>query len=118
MEQRNMVIAIAISIVILIGFQYFGERFYPAPAPTQPAKTAPAVNAPAATPGAPAAAPSVAGEAKVAPRAQVLAATPRVTIDTPRLEGSINLIGGRIDDLTLRTYHETVDPKSPEIVLL
>ncbi|MDE1969867.1 MAG: membrane protein insertase YidC [Alphaproteobacteria bacterium] len=118
MEQRNMVIAIAISIVILIGFQYFGERFYPAPAPTQPAKTAPAVNAPAATPGAPAAAPSVAGEAKVAPRAQVLAATPRVAIDTPRLEGSINLIGGRIDDLTLRTYHETVDPKSPEIVLL
>ena len=113
-----MVIAIAISIVILIGFQYFGERFYPAPAPTQPAKTAPAVNAPAATPGAPAAAPSVAGEAKVAPRAQVLAATPRVAIDTPRLEGSINLIGGRIDDLTLRTYHETVDPKSPEIVLL
>ena len=66
-----MVIAIAISIVILIGFQYFGERFYPAPAPTQPAKTAPAVNAPAATPGAPAAAPSVAGEAKVAPRAQI-----------------------------------------------
>ncbi|MBU6506468.1 MAG: membrane protein insertase YidC [Alphaproteobacteria bacterium] len=118
MEQRNMVIAIAISIVILIGFQYFGERFYPAPAPTQPAKTAPAVNAPAATPGAPAAAPSVAGEAKVAPRAQVLAASPRVAIDTPRLEGSINLIGGRIDDLTLRTYHETVDPKSPEIVLL
>jgi len=118
MDQKNLIIAIAISIAILIGFQYFGERFFPAPAPTTPAKTVPAANAPAATPGAPASAPSVAGEAKVAPRAQVLAATPRVAIDTPHLVGSINLIGGRIDDLTLRTYHETVDPKSAEIVLL
>ncbi|HYL34026.1 MAG TPA: membrane protein insertase YidC [Stellaceae bacterium] len=119
MDQRNMVIAIAISIAILIGFQYFGERFYPAPpTPTQQTKTGPATNAPTAATGTPATAPSVSGEAKVAPRGQVLAATPRVAIDTPRLEGSINLVGGRIDDLTLRTYHETVDPKSPEIVLL
>ncbi|HEV2162041.1 MAG TPA: membrane protein insertase YidC [Stellaceae bacterium] len=118
MDQRNLIIAIAISITILIGFQYFGERFFPAPMPTPPAKTASTANAPAATPGAPATAPSVVGEAKVAPRAQVLASTPRVAIDTPRLVGSINLIGGRIDDLTLRTYHETVDPKSAEIVLL
>ncbi|MGB8181002.1 MAG: membrane protein insertase YidC, partial [Stellaceae bacterium] len=76
MDQRNMVIAIAISIAILIGFQYFGERFYPAPpAPTQQTKTGPAANAPAAATGTPATAPSVSGEAKVAPRGQVLAAT-------------------------------------------
>ncbi|MDE1931342.1 MAG: membrane protein insertase YidC [Alphaproteobacteria bacterium] len=116
MDQRNLIIAIAISIAILIGFQYFGEQFFPAPTP--PAKTASTANAPAAKPGASATAPSVVGEAKVAPRAQVLASTPRVAIDTPRLAGSINLIGGRIDDLTLRTYHETTDPKSAEIVLL
>jgi YidC/Oxa1 family membrane protein insertase len=42
----------------------------------------------------------------------------RVKIDTPRLHGSIDLDGGRLDDLTLATYHETVDPKSPEVVLL
>jgi YidC/Oxa1 family membrane protein insertase len=41
-----------------------------------------------------------------------------VKIDTPSLHGSINLQGGRIDDLTLATYHETPDPKSAEIVLL
>jgi len=123
MDQRNLFIAIAVSIVILVGFQYLSERIWPPappPPPTQQAKTGVAGNA--ATPGAtraPAAgAPTVAGEAKTAPRAQVLAATPRVAIDTPRLKGSINLIGGRIDDLTLRTYRETVDPKSPEIVLL
>ena len=118
MDQRNLVIAIAISIAILIGFQYIGERIWPpvVPHPTEQAKTTAA--APNAAGGVPAGAPPVAGEAKMAPRAQVLAATPRVVIDTPRLKGSINLVGGRIDDLTLLDYRETVDPKSPQIVLL
>ena len=48
----------------------------------------------------------------------VIAEQPRVKIDTPRLHGSINLLGGRLDNLTLVNYHETVDPKSPEVVLL
>ena len=39
-------------------------------------------------------------------------------IDTPRLNGSIELDGARLDDLTLVNYRETIDPKSPEIVLL
>ena len=37
---------------------------------------------------------------------------------TPRLHGSIDLLGARLDDLTLANYHETVDPKSPEVELL
>ena len=118
MDQRNLIIAIAISIVILIGFQYFGERFYPASVPTQPTKTAPIANAPTAAPGAPAVPSTSAAAAKTMSRAQALAEAPRVTIDTPRITGSINLLGARFDDLTLRTYHETIDPKSPEVVLL
>jgi YidC/Oxa1 family membrane protein insertase len=50
-------------------------------------------------------------------RAKALAMTPRVQISTPRLHGSISLVGGRLDDLTLAKYHETLNPKSPEIVL-
>ncbi len=38
-------------------------------------------------------------------------------IETPALSGSVNLKGGRIDDVLLKNYHETIDPKSPEIVL-
>ena len=34
------------------------------------------------------------------------------------LAGSIALKGGRIDDLSLTQYHETVDPHSPPIILL
>ena len=51
-------------------------------------------------------------------REAVIAASPRVAIDTPRLHGSIDLKGGRIDDLSLEQYRETIDPNSPPIVLL
>jgi YidC/Oxa1 family membrane protein insertase len=132
MEQRNLLIAIVLSVVILIAFQFAYERIRPPqhPAPsggplaTAPATTSPetqsapppvgaATNAPAANaPGA--AAPAHAGE----PRAAVIAEHPRIKIETPRLHGSIDLVGARFDDLTLATYHETVDPNSPEVVLL
>ena len=43
---------------------------------------------------------------------------PRVNIDTPRLSGSISLRGGRIDDLALRDYRETLDPGSDVVTLM
>ena len=119
MEQKNLLIAIVLSIGILVAFQFAFERMHPTPppkpanAPTAPAAT-PAAPAPQAVPGAPGAAAVPEAQAPaVAPAEQ-----PRVKIDTPSLEGSIDLIGGRIDDLKLVKYHETVDPKSPEVVLL
>ena len=51
-------------------------------------------------------------------REEALAQSPRVAIDTPSLKGSIALKGGRIDDLTLKDYRETVEPTSPMVVLL
>ena len=45
-----------------------------------------------------------------ATREAALETSPRVRIDTPSLRGSIALKGGRIDDLVLAKYHETVDP--------
>ena len=44
--------------------------------------------------------------------------SPRVTIETPLLRGSIRLAGALFDDLILKGYHVTEDPRSPEIVLL
>ena len=41
----------------------------------------------------------------------------RVAIDTPSVDGSLLLKGARFDDLQLKNYRETIDPKSPEIVL-
>ena len=50
-------------------------------------------------------------------RAQALATSPRVIIDTPALQGSIALKGGRLDDLFLKDYRETVAKSSPPVEL-
>jgi len=123
MDQKNLLIAIVVSVAILFGFQFLFERFLPHPPPPPPkvAQTAPekrgaAANTPAAAPGA--APVGAASQAQVETREQAEADQPRVKIDTPRLHGSVALIGARIDDLTLANYRETIDPKSPEVVLL
>ncbi len=38
-------------------------------------------------------------------------------IESPTLSGSIALVGGRIDDLSLVRYRETVEPGSRNIIL-
>ena len=53
-----------------------------------------------------------------APTAEPTPEAPRLTIDTPKLSGSLSLAGGRIDDLLLKGYRETVDPTSPEVRLM
>ena len=111
-DQKNLILAIALSLAILLGFQFlFPTATPPAPAPQQQAAT---------TSTASPQAPTAIGTAAQAPmdRAQALAQSQRVKIEAPRVHGSINLTGGRIDDVTLRDYRETVDPNSPEIVLL
>ena len=90
---------------------------------TAPATPGPATNsappAPAASGNVPgAAAPGAVPAHAVETRETALAEQPRVKMVTPRLHGSVDLLGARLDDLTLATYHETVDPKSPEVVLL
>lgn len=114
-EQRNLLLAIVLSIAILLGFQYFlAPAHKPPPADPAQQQTAAVPGGPAAIPGGPAV-PEAPKE-----RAQILAeqAGARVRINTPSLHGSINLAGGRIDDLTLAAYHQTPDKDSPEIVLL
>jgi len=118
-QQRNLFVAIGISIAILIGFQVFYERIFP-PKPVPPQiQTSTAVPGQTASPGQiGASAPAVQGAVQAASRESVIAQSPRVAIATPRLKGSINLTGGRVDDLTLTGYRETTEPNSPEIVLL
>ena len=51
-------------------------------------------------------------------REAALAASPRLTLNSPDLSGSISLQGARFDDVVLKKYHDTVDPTSPNVVLL
>ena len=129
-DQKNTILAIVLSALVLIGWQiFFGlpqvekqkqaaqqQQQQQQQQQTQPAPGTPAPTAPGTAPQAP-------GQPTTAPpapltREAALAASPRVRLETPLLAGSIALKGGRIDDLSLVKYRETVDPNSPAIVLL
>ncbi len=135
MEQKNLILAIVLSLAILFGFQFFYEtpRLRQQQAAQQAALQVQqteqlaqgGVAALPATPGAPSATPSatpsVPGVTAIPPAADretVLGRAPRIVIEAPRVTGSIALEGGRIDDITLLDYRETVEPSSPHITLL
>ncbi|MEI7804126.1 MAG: membrane protein insertase YidC [Hyphomicrobiales bacterium] len=129
-DQKNTILAVVLSALVLISWQYFvgmpqmekqkqeqAQKQAQVTLPAQPGQPAPAAAQPGGAPVIPGqAAPPAAVIA--ATRAATISATPRIRIDTPSLNGSIALKGGRIDDLSLVKYRETVDPKSPAIVLL
>ncbi len=135
-ENRNMILAVALSAAILFGFQFFMERPLPPPESPPLTETTPAtspspatsaqrppVPVPTPSPSASTVAPPIPGTGPAAAtaaemRSTIIAAEPRVKIDSPRLHGSISLIGARVDDVTLAEYREELDPTSPEIVLL
>ena len=122
-NNRNFILAIILSIGVLFAWQQFFVPKHPdtgAPpaeqqqqvehGPPQPQPGGEAASGVAPQPGVAAAA--------TLTREEALAQSPRVAIDTPSLKGSIALKGGRIDDLTLKDYRETVEPTSPNVVLL
>ncbi|NVK36235.1 MAG: membrane protein insertase YidC [Rhodobacteraceae bacterium] len=123
-ENRNTILAIVLSLAVLLGWQYFVaqpqlEQQQAELQAQQEAKAqAEASSAPTPTASANTTAPASNGAAVNLTREQALANSGRVTIDTPSLEGSLNLTGARLDDLRLKDYHETVDKSSPTIVLL
>ena len=113
MDQKRLFLAIAISIAILLGFQLLVRPQLPHPLPLDAAGTslAPSAKSPAAKPG-----------ETLVPDGLVTATVPkdvpRLKIVAPRMTGSISLLGGRIDDIILNDYRETLAPNSPLVRLL
>ena len=105
MDQKRLFLAIAMSLAILLGYQYFVAPHLPQP-PVAPVQTA-------ATPTATANAAPMAVSGPPVPKV-----VPRVNIDAPRLRGSISLLGARLDDVVLTDYRETLAPDSPFVRVL
>ncbi|WP_420141448.1 membrane protein insertase YidC [Sphingomonas sp.] len=111
-NQRNLILAVVLSALVFLGWSFLSERFFPVAAPPSTeivdGKQVP-VAKPEALPDSPAA---------IRDRQAVLSENARVAIRTPRLAGSINLKGARLDDLVLVTHRETIAKGSPPVRLL
>lgn len=97
-DNRNLIMAIALSMLILIVYQVY---FIPdAPPPQQEGYAGQTVEGLPATPSA--------SELQASLSTAPLAATaPRIAIKGDKIEGSISLASGRIDDVKLLDYGET-----------
>jgi YidC/Oxa1 family membrane protein insertase len=106
-QNKNLILATALSALVIIVWMVF---FPPADVPqTAPETVAAQENA----------TPTVADPAvAVAADTTAIATAARVGIDTERLTGTISTLGGRIDDLSLKNYRETLAPDSPQVRLL
>jgi YidC/Oxa1 family membrane protein insertase len=130
-ETRNIMVATCLSLLVVLGW----DAFYARPHLDKQRQTQAEMHArvaPGAQPGpqpgnsqatrsqaSSLTAPGLAEpSAPQKSRADALAESPRVKLDAPAIYGSIALKGGRIDDVSFKAYRETVDPNSPNIVLL
>ena len=122
-EQQNFLAAIVLSLAVLLGWQFFvveprmaaerAQRLAAAQSEEAAAQNgtdmAPQVeNAPQAD-GLTGAAPQPTPSGVQNKATQALADSPRLPIRTAQLEGSIALIGARIDDLTLTAYRQSIE---------
>jgi len=119
-DNKNFLLAIVMSAMIIFSWQYFyaGPKQEALKQQMVAQQAQQSATTPAAPAGTTAGAPAAVNENVILPRDQALALSPRVAIETPSLAGSINLQGGRLDDLQLKNYRETVSPTSPMINLL
>ena len=128
-EHRNTILAVVLSLIVVVGWQYFvgypqmekqrreallkqQEQTQQQPSAATPVTPGPQAGTPP-VPGAPATASPSVGVTREA----LINASAHVAIDTPRLNGSIDLKGARIDNLALEQYRETIERDSPPIVL-
>lgn len=117
-NNRNLILAMVLSALVILVWSIFFAPEPPPPAPetaqTQTVDGQAVPTAPLATGGPGTTAPALGAQASNDPSAGAA----RLQIESPSLKGTISLAGGRVDDLELTGYHETLDPKSPYVRLL
>ncbi|WP_339048158.1 membrane protein insertase YidC [Candidatus Mesenet endosymbiont of Phosphuga atrata] len=109
-EVRNLVLAVFLSVLIMIGWRIFYERFFDYEKTA--IENADDINLNDTELAFP--------ELKYKDRYEIInsSSDQRVKIANNKLHGSISLNGAKFDDLTLVNYHVTSDPTSSEVVLL
>ncbi len=111
-DNKNLILAVTLSMLILIVYQLYFAPLAPPPSDNQ--QTVADGDSPVPS--------AVAGidQEVLASSKKIVAIieAPRITIENSKVHGSISLAGGRIDDLQLKNFRATNDADSPEISLL
>lgn len=118
-QNKNLLLATGLSALVILAW----FLLFPPPEPVEDpnAPVATETDGPAAIDGvaqAPTVAPGAEGTQAPAQQSVDTVEAPRLPLDTPRVEGSISLTGGRIDDLRLKDYRVTNDDDSPIVQML
>ncbi|WP_342667202.1 membrane protein insertase YidC [Kiloniella spongiae] len=124
-DQRNILLAVVLSAVILFGWTFAQDYFFPpsqeqiaAREAAQQQQTQANIASDSSIPEVPGGTNNLLKLIEGRPREEALADAKRIIIDTPTVEGSISLTGGRIDDLVLKNYQTSIEEGSPNVVLL
>ncbi|HVE00262.1 MAG TPA: membrane protein insertase YidC [Sphingomicrobium sp.] len=116
-DNKNLILAVVLSALILLGWMWAANKFFPTANPpsvkVENSKQQQPVPSQSQAQPTQQAAPQV-----LRNRTAVLGSTPRVRIETPSLQGSLNLKGAQIDDLVLVKQKETIAKDSPPVRLL
>ncbi|MCE2728630.1 MAG: membrane protein insertase YidC [Sphingomonadaceae bacterium] len=114
-DKRNLIFAVLLTGLILFGWPYVASYFFPTPAPVTSSATTAASPAGAATSDVHVeAAPA---KAQAVPLSSALQSTARILVETPKLKGSVNLEGAKIDDLLLLTHRTALAKDSAPVRL-
>lgn len=106
-ELRNLILAVILATIVLFGWNYF----YETPKQREHQKKMASLEKmtqrerPASK------------RTEFESRDKIIETTPRVIINNPKIQGSISLVGARIDDITLKDYNSTVSKDSPLVDL-
>lgn len=125
-NQRNMITAVVLIALLMLGWELGLNYFYPQPEQpiVEASESAELPVETAADAGSPAkrtregglSDPGMIAEEE-ADLDQSLGSKDRIVIDAPRVAGSINPVGARIDDIVLKTHRQTVEKDSGPVRL-
>ena len=121
MDTKNVLMAVVLSTIIIVGWQVFvvdpelkktkteivkTEQAKPNPSANSGQPSAPSLNIKAPTPQ------------KIVTRTEAISSVQRVKIENSKLIGSISLTGALIDDVTLKNYKEDIKKNSKLVEVL
>ena len=114
-DKRNLIFAVLLTGLILFGWPYVASYFFPTPPPVASTTASSATPAGSATSeiqveAAPA-------KVQAIPLGTALQSSARIMVETPKLKGSINLEGAKIDDLVLLTHRTELAKDSAPVRL-